>query len=394
MSTSVTAADSSRLSRPRPLRIMVLGLRGIVDVQGGIESHARMLYPLLAKLGCEIEVVQRSPYFARDRRRRRWRGLQLTYLWSPTRPGLETAVHTLLGVLYAAWRRPDVLHLHAVGPALLAPFARLLGLRVVMTHHGADYEREKWGGLAKRVLRAGERLGVCFAHKPIVVSPSLQKDIERRYGIDATFIPNGAPNASPTSTSRFLETFGLDPGRYVLCVARLEPTKRQLDLITAFEAAAVAGWKIAIVGDLKADRYCETLQARAARNPNVVLTGFQNGTALRELYSHAGLFVLPSAMEGHPIALLEAATYGVPIVASAIEANLVMPFPRNRFFRVGDTAALAEMIRASAAEPAEARAEWRKLRALVRSQYSWRKAAQLTRSVYGEATTRGELQHG
>ena len=126
----------------------------------------------------------------------------------------------------------------------------------------------------------------------------------------------------------------------------------------------------------------------------MVLTGYQNGTALRELYSHAGLFVLPSAMEGHPIALLEAATYGVPIVASAIEANLVMPFPRNCFFRVGDTAALAAMIRAAAAEPAEARAEWRKLRALVRSQYSWRKAAQMTRWVYGEATTRGELQHG
>jgi glycosyltransferase involved in cell wall biosynthesis len=354
-----------------------------------------MLYPLLAKLGCDIEVVQRSPYFPRHRRRRSWRGLKLTYLWSPTRPALETGMHTLLGVLYAAWRRPDVLHLHAVGPGLLAPLARVLGLRVVMTHHGPDYEREKWGGVAKRLLRAGERLGVRFAHKPIVVSPALQRDLLLRYGIDAAVIPNGAPNMLPARTRRSLPRFGLEAGRYVLCVARLDPAKRQLDLIEAFRAAALPGWKMAIVGDVKADDpYCERIKARAALDPNVVLTGYQAGATLRELYSHAGLFVLPSAVEGHPIALLEAATYGLPIIASAIEANLVMPFPRHRFFRVGDTVGLAAMIRAAAAEPPEARAEWRKLRALVRSRYSWRKAAQLTRSVYGEAATRRGPQHG
>ena len=169
----------------RPLRIMVLGLRGVTDVQGGIESHAHMLYPLLARLGCEIEIVQRSPYFPAGKRRRYWRGLKLTYLWSPTKQALETAVHTLIGVLYAAIRRPDVLHLHAVGPGLLAPLARLLGLHVVLTHHGPDYEREKWSRSAKLLLRAGERLGVTFAHRPIVVSPILKDAVERRYGEEA-----------------------------------------------------------------------------------------------------------------------------------------------------------------------------------------------------------------
>jgi glycosyltransferase involved in cell wall biosynthesis len=228
-----------------------------------------------------------------------------------------------------------------------------------------------------------------------VVSPALQRDLLLRYGIDAAVIPNGAPNMLPARTRRSLPRFGLEAGRYVLCVARLDPAKRQLDLIEAFRAAALPGWKMAIVGDVKADDpYCERIKARAALDPNVVLTGYQAGATLRELYSHAGLFVLPSAVEGHPIALLEAATYGLPIIASAIEANLVMPFPRHRFFRVGDTVGLAAMIRAAAAEPPEARAEWRKLRVLVRSRYSWRKAAQLTRSVYGEAATRRGPQHG
>jgi glycosyltransferase involved in cell wall biosynthesis len=371
---------------------MVLGLRGIA-VQGGIESHARMLYPLLARLGCEIEIVQRSPYFAPGERRPTWRGIKLTYLWSPTKPVLETAVHTLIGVLYAAVRRPDVLHLHSIGPGLLAPLARLLGLRVVLTHHGPDYEREKWGAASKILLRTGERLGVRFAHRPIVVSPVLRDEVARRYGVGAELIPNGAPKGLLAVTRRSLERFGLTSGRYVLCVARVDPGKRQQDLIEAFRAAQLPGWKLVIVGGLSiGDRYCERIRASAALDANVVLTDFQGGPTLRELYSHAGLFVLPSAVEGHPIVLLEAATYGVPILASAIEANLDLPLARDRFFQVGDTRGLTALLKTAAAKPEAERERCSELRSLVRERYSWRRAAQLTRSVYKDAI--GEVQHG
>ena len=378
---AVTASATYAAVEPR-LRIMVLGLRGIIDVQGGIETHARRLYPLLARLGCDVEIVQRSPYYPVERRRREWRRLTLTYLWSPRTRIIETAVHTFLGVLYAAVKRPDVLHLHAVGPGLLAPLARLFGLRVVVTHHGADYEREKWGPLAKAVLRAGERLGVAFAHRPIVVSPVLKETVETRYGIGATLIPNGAPLATPRKTRHTLRRFDLAPRRYVLCVARLDPGKRQHDLIEAFQAARPPGWKLVLVGEIQeGDRYCEELVATAAHDPTIVLTGYQSGAALHELYSHAGLFVLPSAGEGHPIALLEAAVYEVPVLASSIPANFALPLPLNRFFPVGNTHALAHQLLVmtqAAASPGETRA----LHAAVRAEYSWRKAAELTSSVY------------
>jgi glycosyltransferase involved in cell wall biosynthesis len=382
----------------RPLRVMVVGLRGVVDVQGGIETHARKLYPLLARLGCEVEIVQRSPYFPAARRRREWHGMRLTYLWSPTRPGLETAVHTLLGVLYAALKRPDVLHLHAVGPGFLAPLARLLGLCVVLTHHAHDYEREKWGGLAKALLRTGERLGVSFANRPIAVSPVIEKDIGDRYGVDAALIPNGAPKVLRAVTHGSLDKLGLEPGRYVLCVARLEPTKRQFDLIDAFAAAQLRGWKLVLVGQvLEGDAYCARLVERAARDRDVILAGYQTGIVLRELYSHAGLFVLPSALEGHPIALLEAASYGVPILASANTANLTVPLRRERFFAVGDTVGLAALLRDTVAA-ARPDAECAELRAMVRTLYSWRRAARLTRSVYeaaaGWSEARQEVREG
>lgn len=391
----VPAAVPDTLRSPRRrLRVMVLGLRGVIDVQGGIETHARRLYPLLARLGLDIEIVQRSPYYPAAQRRQSWRGLTLTYLWSPKARIVETGVHTLLGVIYAIVKRPDVLHLHAIGPGMLAPLARLFGLRVVITHHGADYEREKWGRFAKSLLRAGEQLGISFANRPIVVSPMLRQTVESRYRIGAHLIPNGAPLAVPTQTRDALAQFGLTPKRYILCVARLDPGKRQHDLIDAFETARLSGWKLAIVGEISSgDRYCDELAARAARNSAIVLTGFQTGIALHELYSHAGLFVLPSAHEGHPIALLEAAVYEVPLLATAIPANLALPLPRDRFFPVGDTQALARQMRsmttATPSRPTDARA----IHAAVRARYSWRKSAELTSTVY-RFVARRQWQHG
>ncbi|HUQ53925.1 MAG TPA: glycosyltransferase family 4 protein [Gammaproteobacteria bacterium] len=389
MAVTATAIEGE----PR-LRIMVLGLRGIIDVQGGIETHARRLYPLLARLGCDVEIVQRGAYYPRDRRPREWRRVALTYLWSPRTRIVETAVHTLLGVLYAAIKRPDVLHLHAVGPGLLAPLARLFGLRVVVTHHGADYEREKWGPFAKAVLRTGERLGIGFAHRPIVVSPVLKQTVETRYHIGATLIPNGAPLATPRATYGTLRRFGLERGRYVLCVARLDPGKRQHDLIAAFQQARPEGWKLVLVGAIESgDAYSDQLVAAAARDPTVVLTGYQSGVALHELYSHAGLFVLPSAGEGHPIALLEAAVYEVPLLASAIPANLALPLPRDQYFPVGDTQALARKLQTMTNGRAASSGERRALHATIRADYSWRKAAELTSSVY-RCVARGGWQHG
>jgi glycosyltransferase involved in cell wall biosynthesis len=378
---SIDRADDALT--PRPLKVMVIGLRGIVDVEGGIETHARMLYPLLARLGCDIEVVQRSRYYPRAARRSTWRGIRLTYLWSPKRAGLETAAHTLLGVLYAAYRRPDVLHLHAIGPALLAPLARCLGLRVVMTHHSVDYQRDKFGALAKAILRAGERLGVRYAHHPIVVSPVIRDSLKTRFGLVSTVIPNGAPKVRPVRTQTALDRFGLQPRRYVLCVARVERAKRQHDLIDAFERARLPGWKLAIVGGLDDGAYCTDLAKRAAEDSRLVLTGFQSGTALRELYTHAGVFVLPSTSEGHPIALLEALSYGLPALASANEGNLTIPLPNDRYFPVGDTEALARLLQRTECD--EARGG--NLAERIRDLYSWRSAAHATRAVYDRVRT-------
>ena len=361
---------------------MVLGLRGVPDVQGGIETHARNLYPLIARLGCDVEVIQRSPYFSGRERPHRWHGVRLTYIWSPTLPGLETALHTLIGVIYAAITRPDVLHLHAIGPGFLAPLARLFGLRVVVTHHALDYTREKWGWLAKFVLRSGEYLGSKFANEVIAVSQVLADHVNREYDVAAHFIPNGVPIPLRADSSDTLEHFGLTKSRYVLCVARIEPTKRQHNLIEAFSNAATEGWKLVIVGAAdEKDPYTRDVMELAARDDDVILTGFQTGRPLRELFSHAGLFVLPSSMEGHPIALLEALSFGIPVLASAIPANLAIDLPSSRFFEVGNVEKLKALLEA-AVTGEDAHHDWETIRRDAREAFNWKNGARQTHAIY------------
>jgi len=384
----VVTPVGGKARRPKPLKVLVLGLRG-VGVQGGIETHARMLYPLLARLGCQVEIVQRSPYFAPDARRKSWHGVRLSYLWSPTRQGLETAVHSLLGVFYAAITRPDVLHLHAIGPGFLAPLARMFGLKVVLTYHTPEYEREKFSRFEKWLLRAGEVLGLRFANGSIAVSKPQTADLERRFHTKVACIPNGAPRTVRAASTRTLDAFGLSPGRYILSVARIDPVKRQSDLIEAFRRIDARDWKLVLVGGCPAhDRYGDRIASQCKDDPSIVMTGFQTGLALRELYSHAGLFVLPSSIEGHPIALLEALSYGIPTIATAIPANLSVPITRNRYFAVGDVRTLASKLTACIERPDRYRSV--ALRERILKDCSWRSAAELTRMVYEHVVATGD----
>jgi glycosyltransferase involved in cell wall biosynthesis len=374
------------------MRIMVLGLRGFPGIQGGVETHAEQLYPRLRALGCDVEVIVRSPYWE-NRPAEDAAGIRFTPVWSPKATGAEAFVHSFLGVLHAARRRPDVLHIHAIGPAIVAPLAKLFGLRVVVTHHGPDYDREKWSPTAKAVLRTGERFGMLFSDARIVISGVIRSLVKRKYNRDAFCIPNGVEIPADNADVDTPASFGLNPGRYVVNVSRMVPEKRHLDLIDAFAKADLPGWKLALVGDLRADdSYIRKVKDAAARCPNVVLTGFQSGKALSELYANAGLFVLPSTHEGLPIALLEALSYGLPSIASDIPANVEVNLPKHQYFEVGNVDDLSEcLIRAATqSRPADFREQ---LQDWVRSKYDWDPIARSTLSVYRAACARrlGEI---
>ncbi|WP_322886901.1 glycosyltransferase family 4 protein (plasmid) [Sinorhizobium medicae] len=364
---------------------MMLGLRGIPNVQGGVEKHVEMLSSRLTGHGWEVEVVGRRRYLPVSGPHL-WNGVRVSPLSAPRMMALEAIIHTFLGICFAAMRRPDVLHIHAVGPALLVPLARLMRLNVVVTHHGYDYDRQKWGAFAKKMLRTGERMGMRLAHGRIAISREIAETMGERYRVPVAFVPNGVAVSHCDVETGVLGEFGLTRRRYILLAARLVPEKRQIDLIKAYAKLGNTGFNLVLAGGAEFESaYEDEVRALASRVPGVVLTGFQTGDRLAELFANAALFVLPSSHEGMPIALLEAMAHGLPVLASDIVANRQLDLPAGDYFPLGDIDALASAISektATSLDEQEVLAQTER----VESAYSWSSVALKTLDVYRAVT--------
>ncbi|ERL99664.1 glycosyl transferase [Brucella intermedia 229E] len=375
-------------SDKRP-RVMMLGLRGVPNgAGGGVEKHVEELARLYVTKGWDVEVIGRRPYLEK-KQPYVWEGVEVTPSWAPTSMKFEAIVHTVLGgVLRAGFTRPDVLHIHAIGPALAVPLARLFGLRTVVTHHGFDYNRQKWGGrLARAMLKLGEWCGMRFANARIAVSNDIAKTMQQHYHVPITFIPNGGVTLRPAcQDTTWLEKHGLDPKRYIALVARIVPEKRQLDLIEAFAKLADPSLKLALIGSAEyTAEYAGTVRERAAAVPGVVLTGaLQGGEELSALFSQAALFVLPSSHEGGmPIALLEAMGYGLNVLASDITANVEVGLSKDSYFPLGDVDALKDALRRKIDQPLTSEQSQEMIDWIARD-YSWSGIADRTLRVYEE----------
>lgn len=327
------------------MRVVVTGTRGIPGIQGGVETHCEQLFPRLAAMGCDVTVIRRSCYVTDTLSE--YRGVRLIDVFAPKRKSLEAIIHTFLAVLKARRLKADVLHIHAIGPSIAIPFARLLGLKVVMTHHGPDYDRQKWGRLARTVLKTGERWGVRHANRVIVISHVINDLIKQKYNrTDAELIFNGVERPVKSASTDYLTTLGVEPQRYIVALGRFVPEKGFHDLVGAYSSSQARkdGYRLVIAGDADhPDSYSEQLKEQA-RQAGAVLTGFIKGERLNQLMTNAALFILPSYHEGLPIALLEAMSYDLDVLTSDIPANMIAELRPDDHFPLGDTAALARAI--------------------------------------------------
>lgn len=368
--------------KPTILRVAVIGTRGFPDVQGGVENHCEKLYTHLAETGCKITVFTRRHYVSSSLTA--YKGISLISISCPKNKFFEAIIHTFKGIIKAGKLKPDLLHIHAIGPSLFTPFARLLGMKVVVTNHGPDYKRKKWPLPAKIFLMFCEWMGMTFANKIIAVAQYIADDIKSRYNRDATVIPNGVEISLPADTDETLTKFGLIKKRYILTVGRFVPEKGFDYLLEAFNEAAIEGWKLVIVGSADhEDKYSMNLIAKAKKNDNVVITGFIKGMPLHELYSHAGLFVLPSYYEGLPIVLLEAMSYGLPCLASNISANKNIVSSYERYFEAGDMQMLAGKIKEFTNKQWEDEERNKQIK-MINEKYSWEKISDETLRIYNE----------
>jgi len=363
------------------VKIVFIGLRGFPDVQGGVETHCENLCPLLVNLGFDVEVIVRSPYVSKNALEP-WKGVKFRRVWSPKSKSLEAMIHTFLSVLLCGIViRPDIVHVQAIGPSIWVPFARMLGLKVVVTHHGPDYDRQKWGRLARSVLLLGERFGMKYSHARIVISKVIQDLVWSKYSKKSVVIHNAVSLPMAVKNQDMLSAFNLTKEKYIVNVSRLVPEKRHHDLIEAFDKLDINDWKLVLVGGSDhPDEYEQKLLERIERTQNVIATGFQKGESLAQLYQYAGIFILPSSHEGHPISLLEALSYGLPVISSNIPANLEVGLDQKSYFNLGSVDELSDMlvehIDRIQTHNRETTRKW------VFDKYSWPVAARMTGEIY------------
>jgi len=371
------AASTPQPPRPRRgVRVAFIGGRGVVSKYSGIESYYEQVGHELARLGHEVTVYCRS-YFTPPMDS--YNGMGIRRLPTIRTKHLETVIHTFFSTLHAMAADYDVIHYHCLGPALFSFLPRLAGKKTVVTVQGLDWRRAKWGALAARVLRLGEAAAVRLPNATMVVSRTLQQHYRNLYHRETTYIPNGATPSLRRAPIR-LAKWDLLPDNYVLFLGRLSPEKNCHLLIEAFEKVPTDMKLVLAGGSSHSDSYVENLRRHAS--PRIRFLPWISGEDLEELLSNAALFVLPSALEGLSLALLDAMAAGVCVLASDIPENCEVIEKTAYTFRSGDLDDLKRMLDLLVHNPELRRQAVARERQRVQDHYHWPEIAQSIEQAY------------
>ena len=369
-------AGPSEARAGRRVRVAFIGGRGVISKYSGIESYYEQAGRELVQMGHEVTVYCRSYFTPAMKQHNGMRVLRLPTIRSKH---LETVIHTILSTLHATFSRYDVVHYHALGPALFSFIPRLAGKKTVVTVQGLDWQRKKWGWMASRVLRWGEAAAVALPNATMVVSKTLQQYYWSKHKRPTSFIPNGAA-ILPRSGSTRLAQWGLSPENYVLFLGRFSPEKNCHLLITAFESLSTEMKLVLAGGSSYSDGYAQSLQQH--QSERVRLLPWVSGGDLEELLSNAALFVLPSDLEGLSLALLDAMAAGVCVLTSDVPENKEVVAGAGFTFRRGNQFDLARMLNLLIRNPGFRHEAGAKGLQRIQSQYLWPDIARSIEDVY------------
>ena len=374
-------------------RIAMIGHKFIPSRDGGVEVVVSSLAPHLAGMGYDVTCYNRTNRQFKERRKtealpREYRGVRL--IWTPTvdRRGLAAVSSSVIASVMAAFSRYDLVHYHTEGPCVLCGLPKLFGKKVVVTIHGLDHMRQKWGRFASAYIMRGEKAAVRHADSIIVLSKGVKDYFLEKYGRETVMIPNGIDPAEIRPAREITEQFGLTPREYILFLGRLVPEKGIHYLIEAYRKLRTDKKLVIVGGTSDTDDYVRRLYDMAGDDPSIIFTGCQQGCIAEEFFSNAYLYVLPSDLEGMPLSLLEAMNYGCCCVTSDIgECADVMDGSGFTFPR-GNTEALREILQDLCDHPDKAEAQRGQARKVVSSKYTWRDITAQTGELYSRLLER------
>lgn len=379
------------------MRVAMIGQKGLPATFGGVEKHCEELGTRLVSLGCDVTVFCR-PYYSSKKiaelklekinsHRYIYKGMTLEM--RPTIPTkhLDAAAHTLLCSMLCAFRKYDVVHYHALGPTFFSPLVQMFGKKTVATVHGLDWQRGKWGRWAKKFLRMGEKVAATRPNELIVVSRTLQQYFKNQYNQDVHYIPNGINPPQRAAAREISVRWHLEKDSYILFVGRLVPEKGCHTLINAFRKTETDKSLVIAGGESHSEEYVKTLHKLAEGDGRILFTGFVYGDTLDELYSNAYFYTHPSDLEGLPLSLLEALSYGNCVLASDIPENAEVISPEGReengfLFKTGDVESLRQKMRYLLDHPMAVMEKAGIVQDFVLQTYNWDRIAEETLRVY------------
>ena len=365
------------------LRIAMLGHKRVPSREGGIEIVVEELAVRMAGKGHEVTVYNRrgrhvsgADYQKLDR----YKGVRVKSVPTLDKRGLAALTSSFFATLEAAFGKYDVVHIHAEGPAAMSWLPRLFHKRVVVTVHGLDWARAKWGGFASKYIRWGEKQAARWADEIIVLSRGVQEYFKTTYDRRTVYIPNGVDRPVFRPADEIGRRWGLSKDSYVLFLGRIVPEKGLGYLIEAWKGIRTDK-KLVIAGG-SSDTQAFMDELKAAAGENVIFTGFQQGRVLEELYSNAYIYTLPSDLEGMPLSLLEAMSYGnccvvsdIPECAEVVEDKAVC-FPR------GSAEGLREALQRLLDAPSEVEAYRKTAADFICRKYNWDEVVDRTLELY------------
>ncbi|MBT3817361.1 MAG: glycosyltransferase family 4 protein [Candidatus Magasanikbacteria bacterium] len=360
------------------MRIAMIGQKGMPAVHGGVERHVHDLSVRLKKEGMDVSVYSRLWYSGK--KTKTVDGVKTIFTPSIKTKHLDAITHTFFSTIHAMFSGVNVIHYHGVGPSLLAWIPRIFSprVRVISTFHSIDRKHKKWNWFARIMLHLGERASCTFAHKTIAVSQTIQQYARDAYDCHSIFIPNAVnmPEVGKADHD-ILNTHNIVAGNYVLAVSRFIPHKAMHNLIAAWDILEkkgnTHGKQLVIVGGGHyTDAYVDKLHRLAKDSSSIIFTGFQSGDALATLFSNANLFVNPSLNEGLPIVVLEAMSYGLPLVLSDIPEHTYLISDPDALFQAGSEMQLAFKLNTYLQLSSEILEEkGKKYKKIIQDQYTW-----------------------
>lgn len=370
------------------LHIAMLGHKRIPSREGGVEIVVEQLATRMAAQNHQVTCFNRSGNHIggkefQTQQTRNYNGVTIRPVLTIDKKGLAAMTSSFFGAARAAVGKYDVVHFHAEGPCAMLWLPKLFGKKCVATVHGLDWQRDKWkGGFGAKYIKFGERVAVELADEIIVLSRQMQTYFDHTYGRHTTFISNGVTRPEKVEARQIQEQFGLQKDGYILFLGRIVPEKGLENLIKAYKAVDTEK-KLVIAGSASdTQEFLQQLKQSAAEDPRILFTGFVQGRVLEELYSNAYVYVLPSQLEGMPLSLLEAMSYGnccltsdIPECTEVVEDKAVT-FQRNnvrdliqKLQMLCDNRDLVESYKEEAAD-------------FVCGKYSWDETAQRTIALY------------